>query len=391
MLPLRGSQAKLKNVSFTYSPPRKLKFQVGWHDGPQRLAPVFTDNAVPVCVCFRWCSSLRRCLYATSVLSSEDNGLHIGEIVLCSLGHRARDTGGLVVQDGHATPVCISVHHCTLVLLNLASWQGIVPPDDIRRRIRLTRGMLERDILGVAPQFLVNADGDGQFASLSLPLQPTLATRSGSIWFFGISISRRANFSCWRNEEALVHPPAEVVRSPFTESQEVRDYIPKLWVLCALLPSNKRYVRSDRVELLSCFIEVGLVTWCHSPVSWFVSCCQLRILSGREREVLLEGAQKVWLQKAWLAVLCAKTAGQGAYCHAACRSCQVRWNFEGIRQVGINMCASAAKLISVDFQHLVHICRYCCALGLRTLLGYAYMDAASSDKDLTRIITEASR
>lgn len=26
--------------------------------------------------------------------------------------------------------------------------QGIVPPDDIRRRIRLTRGMLEKDILG---------------------------------------------------------------------------------------------------------------------------------------------------------------------------------------------------------------------------------------------------
>lgn len=28
--------------------------------------------------------------------------------------------------------------------------QGIVPPDDIRRRIRLTRGMLERDILGAS-------------------------------------------------------------------------------------------------------------------------------------------------------------------------------------------------------------------------------------------------
>ena len=28
--------------------------------------------------------------------------------------------------------------------------QGIVPPDDIRRRIRLTRGMLEKDILGAA-------------------------------------------------------------------------------------------------------------------------------------------------------------------------------------------------------------------------------------------------
>lgn len=30
--------------------------------------------------------------------------------------------------------------------------QGIVPPDDIRRRIRLTRGMLEKDILGAAAQ-----------------------------------------------------------------------------------------------------------------------------------------------------------------------------------------------------------------------------------------------
>ena len=29
--------------------------------------------------------------------------------------------------------------------------QGIVPPDDIRRRIRLTRGMLEKDILGEIP------------------------------------------------------------------------------------------------------------------------------------------------------------------------------------------------------------------------------------------------
>lgn len=26
--------------------------------------------------------------------------------------------------------------------------QGIVPPDDIRRRIRLTRGLLEKDVLG---------------------------------------------------------------------------------------------------------------------------------------------------------------------------------------------------------------------------------------------------
>jgi len=102
----------------------------------------------------------------------------------------------------------------------------------------------------------------------------------------------------------LRHQYQQVVRSPFTESQEVRT------------------IRQGRAAVM--LHRSGALT-------------------GRQREVLLEGAQKVWLQK-------------------------VRWNFEGIKQVGINM--------------------YCCALGLRTLLGYAYMDAASSDKDLTRIINE---
>lgn len=52
--------------------------------------------------------------------------------------------------------------------------------------------------------------------------------------------------------------------------------------------------------------------------------------------------------------------------------------------------ASTCAPLSGNLLELVHggICRYCCALGLRTLLGYAYMDAASSDKDLTRIINE---
>ena len=36
----------------------------------------------------------------------------------------------------------------TTHLFQLPHSQGIVPPDDIRRRIRLTRGMLEKDILG---------------------------------------------------------------------------------------------------------------------------------------------------------------------------------------------------------------------------------------------------
>ncbi|CAE7448248.1 unnamed protein product [Symbiodinium microadriaticum] len=142
-----------------------------------------------------------------------------------------------------------------------SSKMGIVPPDDIRRRIRLTRGMLERDILAYL--------GD-------------------TVWEYMV----------------LRHQYQQVVRSPFTESQEVRT------------------IRQGRAAVM--LHRSGALT-------------------GREREVLLEGAQKVWLQK-------------------------VRWNFEGIRQVGINM--------------------YCCALGLRTLLGYAYMDAASSDKDLTRIINE---
>ena len=37
----------------------------------------------------------------------------------------------------------------------------------------------------------------------------------------------------------------------------------------------------------------------------------------------------------------------------------------------------------------VQLYRYSNALGLRTLLGYAYMDASSSDEDLMRIVTEA--
>ena len=55
--------------------------------------------------------------------------------------------------------------------------------------------------------------------------------------------------------------------------------------------------------------------------------------------------------------------------------------------------ASTCAPLSGNLLELVHggICRYCCALGLRTLLGYAYMDAASSDKDLTRIINEAQK
>lgn len=77
--------------------------------------------------------------------------------------------------------------------------------------------------------------------------------------------------------------------------------------------------------------------------------------------------------------------------------CQVRSNFDGIKQVGVNMCAAPnAKVLfnsSTGQLHLqarrVQLYRYSNALGLRTLLGYAYMDAASSDEDLMRIVKEA--
>lgn len=142
-----------------------------------------------------------------------------------------------------------------------SSKMGIVPPDDIRRRIRLTRGMLERDILAYI--------GD-------------------TVWEYLV----------------LRHQYQQVVRSPFTESQEVR-----------LQRQGKAGVMLYRS----------------------------RILTKRERQVMLEGAQKTWMTK-------------------------VRMNFESIRSVGVNM--------------------YSNALGLRTLLGYAYMDAATSDQDVMRIVDE---
>jgi len=142
-----------------------------------------------------------------------------------------------------------------------SSKMGIVPPDDIRRRIRLTRGMLEKDILAYI--------GD-------------------TVWEYLV----------------LRHQYQQVVRSPFTESQEVRT-----------LRQGKAAVMLYKGETLT----------------------------ERERDVMLEGAQKTWVKK-------------------------VRMNFDGIKQVGVNM--------------------YSNALGLRTLLGYAYMDAASSDEDLMRIVKQ---
>ena len=144
---------------------------------------------------------------------------------------------------------------------NWSSQMGIVPPDDVRRRIRLTRGLLEKDVLAYI--------GD-------------------TVWEYLV----------------LRHQYQQVVRSPFTESEEVRT-----------TRQGKTAVMLFRGETLT----------------------------QKERDVLLEGAQKTWLGK-------------------------VRSNFDGIKQVGVNM--------------------YSNALGLRTLLGYAYMDAASSDEDLMRIVKE---
>ncbi|CAJ1359254.1 unnamed protein product [Effrenium voratum] len=144
------------------------------------------------------------------------------------------------------------------------SWSsklGIVPPDDIRRRIRLTRGMLEKDLLAYI--------GD-------------------TVWEYLV----------------LRHQYQQVVRSPFTESQKVRS------------------IRQANAAVMLFRGEA---------------------LTERERTVVLEGAQKTWLSK-------------------------VRMNFDNIQEVGVNA--------------------YSSALGLRTLLGYAYMDAAASDADLTRIVDE---
>ena len=47
--------------------------------------------------------------------------------------------------------VCAGHQVLTTHVFQLRHSQGIVPPDDIRRRIRLTRGMLEKDILGGNP------------------------------------------------------------------------------------------------------------------------------------------------------------------------------------------------------------------------------------------------
>ena len=107
--------------------------------------------------------------------------------------------------------------------VTLASWQGIVPPDDIRRRIRLTRGMLERDILGAMPRF-----SPAKHSSIMISfytwlscLQLTSGTPCGSTWFFDINTSRQVGRSSQLVGYHLARF-AEVVRSPFTESQEVR-------------------------------------------------------------------------------------------------------------------------------------------------------------------------
>jgi hypothetical protein len=77
-------------------------------------------------------------------------------------------------------------------------------------------------------------------------------------------------------------------------------------------------------------------------------------------------------------------------------------NFDGIKQVGVNMCPDPADpadpadsnsfpVFPLRWRSWGIFQRYSNALGLRTLLGYAYMDAASSDEDLMRIVKQAGQ
>ena len=71
-------------------------------------------------------------------------------------------------------------------------------------------------------------------------------------------------------------------------------------------------------------------------------------------------------------------------------------NFDGIKQVGVNMCPADSNSFPVfpagpQWRSWRTFQRYSNALGLRTLLGYAYMDMASSDEDLMRLVKQAGQ